>query len=92
MPAPPTDNNNLSKSLSGDTANEPQWFMLTPRDVAARLETSIDDGLSAAEVDSRQKRDGPNELSGGGGVNIWSILAGQVCSTSRSFPLDRPGS
>ncbi|GAA5914347.1 hypothetical protein JCM6882_008168 [Rhodosporidiobolus microsporus] len=80
MPAPPTDNNNLSKSLSGDTANETQWFMLTPKEVAAKLETSLDDGLSASEVDARQKRDGPNELSGGGGVNIWSILFGQLCN------------
>ncbi|GAA5917379.1 hypothetical protein JCM6882_006344 [Rhodosporidiobolus microsporus] len=70
-----------SDTLSGDTANnDPQWFMLTPADVASKVGTSLDDGLSSSEVDTRQKRDGPNELSGGGGVNVWSILMGQICN------------
>ncbi|GAA6033364.1 hypothetical protein JCM8097_006713 [Rhodosporidiobolus ruineniae] len=85
MPAPPTNNNNndkLSPSLSGATAtnNETHWFLLSPQETATRLETSLDDGLSENEVESRLRRDGPNELSGRGGVSIWSILAGQVCN------------
>jgi Na+-exporting ATPase len=89
MPAPPTTNKNnsgdLSTSMSGATATETHWFLLSPKEVAVRLETSLDEGLSQNEVESRHRRDGPNELTGGGGVSILSILAGQVCSTSSRF-------
>ncbi|BGP26918.1 Ca2+-transporting ATPase [Rhodotorula toruloides] len=68
----------LSRTLSGATAAETHWFLLKPADIASRLEASIDDGLTSNEAAARQRRDGPNELMGGGGVSIWSILAGQV--------------
>ncbi|GAA5979844.1 hypothetical protein JCM11641_002712 [Rhodosporidiobolus odoratus] len=82
MPTHDTTNNDnkLSQSLSGATAAETHWFLLSPKEVAVRLETSLDDGLSESECASRLKRDGPNELQGGGGVSIASILFGQICN------------
>ncbi|GAA5905034.1 hypothetical protein JCM8208_007665 [Rhodotorula glutinis] len=77
--APATDEK-LSPSMSGQTATETFWFALKAKEVAARVETSLDDGLSKSEADSRLKRDGPNELQGGGGVSPWKILFGQVCN------------
>ncbi|GAA5938621.1 uncharacterized protein JCM15063_005372 [Sporobolomyces koalae] len=75
-------NNDVEKQLhttdSHTTASERHWFLMTPEEVASRLNTSTDDGLQDPEVKTRQQRDGPNELSGGGGVSVWSILAGQV--------------
>lgn len=79
----PADNEKLSPSMSGQTATETFWFALKAKEVAARVETSLDDGLSKSEADSRLKRDGPNELQGGGGVSPWKILFGQVCSASQ---------
>ncbi|GAA6059832.1 hypothetical protein JCM10212_003744 [Sporobolomyces blumeae] len=77
-----SSNNDVEKQLhttdSGATAAESYYFLMSPQEVAHKLETSIDDGLSPSAVEHRQKRDGPNELSGGGGVSIWSILAGQL--------------
>ncbi|GAA5902891.1 hypothetical protein JCM5296_006324 [Sporobolomyces johnsonii] len=76
----PNNEKQLSPSMSGATATETHYFLLTPQEVAARLETSIDDGLESREVEARQKRDGPNELRGGGGVSAWKILVGQICN------------
>lgn len=72
----------LTTTSSGDTAVETHWFLLSPADTAQRLSTSTDDGLTSNEASSRLQRNGPNELSGGGGVSWWSILVGQICSTS----------
>ncbi|GAA6016833.1 hypothetical protein JCM10207_003267 [Rhodosporidiobolus poonsookiae] len=83
MPAPPNspqNNDKLSQSMSGATATETHWFLVPSKEVANRLGTSIDNGLSKSEAESRHKQDGPNELSGGGGVSPWSILVGQVCN------------
>ncbi|GAA5877888.1 hypothetical protein JCM16303_000274 [Sporobolomyces ruberrimus] len=75
-------NNDVEKQLqtteSGATASEAHWFLMTPKEVAHKLDTSIDDGLKDGAVKERQQRDGSNELSGGGGVSVWSILAGQL--------------
>ncbi|GAA5854933.1 hypothetical protein JCM8547_004126 [Rhodosporidiobolus lusitaniae] len=76
----PPQENKLSPSMSGETTTETHWFLLPYKEVANRLETSIDDGLSSSEVEARHRRDGPNELTGGGGVSVWSILAGQICN------------
>jgi hypothetical protein len=53
---------------------------MSSKEVAHKLNTSLDDGLRDGDVKERQQRDGPNELTGGGGVSVWSILAGQVFS------------
>jgi magnesium-transporting ATPase (P-type) len=78
--------NDVEKQLqttdSGATASESYWFLMSPKEVAHKLDTSIDEGLRDGPVKERQQRDGPNELSGGGGVSVWSILAGQVFSES----------
>ncbi|GAA5829224.1 hypothetical protein JCM3766R1_001026 [Sporobolomyces carnicolor] len=75
-------NNDVEKQLqtteSGATASESHWFLMQPKEVAHKLDTSLEDGLKDGEVKTRQQRDGPNELAGGGGVSVWSILAGQV--------------
>ncbi|GAA5980349.1 hypothetical protein JCM5350_000952 [Sporobolomyces pararoseus] len=77
-----SSNNDVEKQLqtteSGATASESHWFLMSPKEVASKLDTSTDDGLKDGAVKERQARDGPNELSGGGGVSVWSILAGQV--------------
>lgn len=79
-------NNDVEKQLqtteSGATASESHWFLMQPKEVAHKLDTSLEDGLKDGEVKTRQQRDGPNELAGGGGVSVWSILAGQVFSES----------
>jgi len=76
------NNQDVEKQLqttdSGATASESYWFLMSPKEVAHKLDTSIDDGLKDGAVKERQARDGPNELSGGGGVSVWSILAGQL--------------
>lgn len=72
----------LATTTTGDTAVETHWFLLSPAETANRVSTSVDDGLTANEAASRLQRDGPNELQGGGGVSWWSILVGQICSTS----------
>ncbi|GAA5980884.1 hypothetical protein JCM10908_003901 [Rhodotorula pacifica] len=70
----------LAPTNTGETAVETHWFLLTPAEAANRLSTSTDDGLSDNEAASRLQRDGPNELTGGGGVKWWSILVGQICN------------
>lgn len=56
------------------------WFLLTPAEVSAQLETSSTEGLASSSVAALQLRDGMNVLSGGGGVSAWSILLGQICN------------
>ncbi|GAA6010971.1 hypothetical protein JCM11491_005889 [Sporobolomyces phaffii] len=68
----------LQTTESGATVSDAHWFLMSPKEVAHKLDTSLDDGLNDSAVKERQARDGPNELSGGGGVSVWSILAGQV--------------
>ncbi|BGP42642.1 P-type ATPase [Rhodotorula kratochvilovae] len=75
-----TSDEKLSPSESGATATETFWFLLKSKEVETRLETSLDDGLTKSEAEARLKRNGPNELQGGGGVSPWKILAGQVCN------------
>ncbi|GJN93612.1 hypothetical protein Rhopal_006669-T1 [Rhodotorula paludigena] len=80
----PGDKNNpqSEKSLSGETAtsDEIMWFTMPSKDIEQRLETSMNDGLSSSEAEQRLKRDGTNELQGGGGVSLMSIIFGQVCN------------
>lgn len=77
----------LQTTDSGATASESYWFLMSPKEVAHKLDTSIDDGLKDGAVKERQARDGPNELTGGGGVSVWSILAGQLFSEFSYFDL-----
>lgn len=67
--------------MSDTTATEPQetpFFLLSVNETAKRFETDPENGLKESAVAPLQARDGPNELSGGGGVNPWSILAAQI--------------
>lgn len=59
------------------TTSKP-FFLLSVHETARLLETDAENGLQDNAVTALQARDGPNELSGGGGVNPWSILAAQV--------------
>jgi P-type Na+/K+ transporter len=64
--------------MSEKAPNEKPFFLLSVHETATRLETDPENGLKESVVAALQARDGPNELSGGGGVNPWSILAAQV--------------
>ena len=57
------------------------WHQLAPDEVARRLHTSRRDGLDAAAVDERLRRDGPNELVDRLQRSPFSILAGQLTGT-----------
>ena len=63
----------------------PQWtqthpFLLSVEDVAMKLETDLDRGLTAMQVQSLIKEYGLNELEDGGGVNWYKILFKQLCN------------
>ncbi|GAA5955283.1 hypothetical protein JCM8115_001902 [Rhodotorula mucilaginosa] len=76
----PANEKGLAQTSTGETAVETHWFLLSPSETANRLSTSLEDGLSDGEAASRLQRNGPNELTGGGGVKWWSILVGQICN------------
>lgn len=67
--------------MSDNTQQTPQekpFFLSSVQETAARLETDAENGLKESAIAALQARDGPNELSGGGGVNAWSIFAAQI--------------
>lgn len=57
---------------------EKPFFLLSVDQTARLLQTDAEHGLAESAIPALQARDGPNELTGGGGVNPWSILAAQV--------------
>ncbi|KAJ7282813.1 sodium transport ATPase 5 [Mycena rebaudengoi] len=62
-----------------DTYNDStHFFLLSPAEVARRLESDIEHGLSTSTAAARHSQHGPNQLAGGGGVSPWGILAAQI--------------
>ena len=54
-----------------------QWHGLTAEEVAARLDTRLDSGLTQGEADRRLAEYGPNELQAARGVAPWRLLLEQ---------------
>lgn len=74
LPKTTKDASYLEKTSSDATLNggqETPPFLLSVEAIESRFKTSARDGLSSNVVPDLQKRDGRNELSGGGGVNPW---------------------
>lgn len=79
LPKTTQDAEKLAPTSSDATlSNDTPYFLLSVKDTAAKFETNAEDGLSSSKVASLQARDGPNQLSGGGGVSWTSILAAQI--------------
>ncbi|KAM0791876.1 hypothetical protein ACM66B_004131 [Microbotryomycetes sp. NB124-2] len=78
---PPTSQK-LEKSSTGSDrtlgGSDSPDFLLSPQEIAKKYETNTEDGLKSSAVAGLQAKYGPNQLSGGGGVNPWSILATQI--------------
>ncbi|CAK7239439.1 MAG: potassium/sodium eff [Sporothrix thermara] len=55
-------------------------FLLAVQDVAAQLETDVDRGLTAAQVQERQAQYGPNELEVHEPTPWYAILVKQFCN------------
>ncbi|CAK7563678.1 MAG: potassium/sodium eff [Sporothrix epigloea] len=55
-------------------------FLLSVQDVAKQLETDVDKGLTAAQVQQRQSQYGPNELEVHEPTPWYSILIKQFCN------------
>lgn len=53
-------------------------FLLTPAEVAAALNTDIDNGLSSVQVAQLQNEVPPNELTIDGAISWHTILAKQL--------------
>ncbi|SCV73434.1 BQ2448_7360 [Microbotryum intermedium] len=53
-------------------------FLLSASEAVSKFRSDADYGLKNEVVTERQRAHGPNALSGGGGVSVWSILAAQV--------------
>ncbi|HEX6131137.1 MAG TPA: HAD-IC family P-type ATPase, partial [Actinomycetota bacterium] len=62
---------------AGDTAPAAAWHGLDVEDVATRLETSPDAGLSGEEAARRLAAYGPNELRAAEGTPPWRLLLAQ---------------
>ncbi|KDE09874.1 potassium/sodium efflux P-type ATPase, fungal-type [Microbotryum lychnidis-dioicae p1A1 Lamole] len=81
----PTVNPNSEKGLapSGSASattltEEKPPFLISASEAVFQFESDADHGLKNEVVSERQRLDGPNALSGGGGVSVWSILATQI--------------
>jgi Ca2+-transporting ATPase len=61
------------------TTSEPtRWYALDPGEVAARLETHAEQGLSAAEAAIRLSRHGPNEITAEPPPSAVTVALGQL--------------
>src|SRR5258708_39922785 len=62
----------------GGAGGRGNWFALDVADVAARLETDPESGLSKTEAAERLARYGPNEIRGEAPPSVWAVAVGQV--------------
>jgi P-type Ca2+ transporter type 2C len=62
----------------GDAAGHASWFALDVADVAARMETDPDSGLSKTAAAERLARYGPNEIKGEAPPSVWAVAVGQL--------------
>jgi Ca2+-transporting ATPase len=58
-------------------ADSDAWYNLSPDEVADRLETRLDRGLSQAEAERRLGEHGPNELEAARAASPWKLLLEQ---------------
>jgi Ca2+-transporting ATPase len=56
------------------------WHTLTVAETTAKLETDLDHGLSAPQIEQQLQQYGPNELEERGGRSPWAILWDQLTS------------
>jgi magnesium-transporting ATPase (P-type) len=62
--------------MSGHFERHP--FLLAPADVAAALDTDIDNGLTSAQVAQLQQQYPPNELNVEGAISWYTIFIKQL--------------
>jgi Ca2+-transporting ATPase len=74
-PAPPAPAGVRAPAAAGPAVDS--WHSLPLDDVAARLDTTLDSGLSQAEARRRLAEHGPNELDAARPVTPWSIFVEQ---------------
>jgi len=58
-------------------AERPMWHNLSPQEVAEKLNTNLERGLSSNEAAARLKQYGPNELIEREGPSFWQLLLNQ---------------
>ena len=58
-------------------AERPTWHNLSPQEVAEKLNTNLERGLSSNEAAARLKQYGPNELIEREGPSFWQLLLNQ---------------
>ncbi len=56
------------------------WHAMSTTDVLQELETEVEDGLTDAEVEARQKKFGLNELTEAPPTTFWELLWSQINS------------
>lgn len=79
LPKTQQDAEKLAKTTTDSTlAESTPFFLLSVHETATKLNTDAENGLTESAVAALQARDGPNQLSGGGGVSPWGILAAQI--------------
>ncbi len=59
------------------TREQDKWYALPVPDTLARLETSVETGLSDAQVAQRQTQFGKNELPAESEMPLWKLLLSQ---------------
>lgn len=74
------DEKSLHKTTTDQTlTSETPPFLLSVKEIASKLKVDLENGHAASAIKELHAKYGPNELSGGGGVSPWSILAAQMC-------------
>jgi Ca2+-transporting ATPase len=63
---------------SGAGASADAWHALDPDDVARRLETDVERGLTSSEAQARLARYGPNALQQEAEASVWAVALEQV--------------
>ncbi len=62
---------------AADTTPSERWYARTAEETLRTLDTDLEQGLNADEVQRRRAEHGPNELPREGGTTVWELLKGQ---------------
>lgn len=68
----------MSSPNTNSYSTTPHAFLLSNEDVANQLNTNLDRGLTASQVQSIQAAHPPNELNTGGSISWYKILLKQI--------------
>ncbi|KAI5476953.1 Ca2+-transporting ATPase [Pseudohyphozyma bogoriensis] len=68
---------NTPPSSSG-APPQPLYFLMSSNELCEKFNTSVQSGLEDSKIAALQHEHGRNELQGGGGVSVVSILMGQI--------------